>query len=93
MTIHASELLGSAVVDREGDRVGRIEDLILDVPGAANICYALVHIEQPTEPRQRMVAVPWSLLERRSQSQLVLGISRQALGRLKNLGGQGPSGR
>lgn len=86
MTMYASELLGSAVVDREGDRVGRIEDFILDVPGSASICYALVQVEQPTEPHRRMVAIPWSLLEHHSRSRLVLGISRHTLGRLKNFG-------
>lgn len=85
MTIQASELLGSSVVDLKGDRVGRIEDLILDVPGSASIRYALVHIDQPPGTRQRMVAIPWSLLEQRTHSRLVLGISRHALGHLKDL--------
>ncbi len=89
MTIQASELLGSDVVDRAGDHVGRIEDLILDVPGSASICYAVVHVEQPAGPRQRVVAVPWSLLEPHSPTRLTLGISRHALDRLKNLGGAG----
>lgn len=86
MTIRASKLLGSAVVDREGQRVGRISDLLLDVPGSANVCYALVEVEQPAEPLQRTVAIPWSILEQDSPSRLVLGVSRQSLARLKNLG-------
>jgi len=85
MTIRASKLLGSVVFDREGQRVGRISDLLLDVPGSANICYALVHVEEPAEPLQRTVAIPWSILEPDDSSRLVLGLSRHSLGRLKNL--------
>lgn len=86
MTTPASKLLGSVVVDREGQRVGRVSDLLVDVPGSANICYALVQVEQGPENRQRTVAVPWSLLDREAPARLVLGVSRHSLERLKNLG-------
>jgi sporulation protein YlmC with PRC-barrel domain len=86
MTIRASTLLGAAIVDREGRRLGKIRDLILDAPRPANICYALVDLEQTPDEAERTVAVPWSVLQPSGdQRPLVLGVSREALRRLKGL--------
>lgn len=87
MTIRASTLLGAAVVDREGRHLGTIRDLILDAPRPANICYALVDVEQSPGEGRRTVAIPWSVLQPNGGEQpLVLGVSRDALRRLKGLG-------
>ena len=87
MTIRARMLLGAAVVDRQGRRLGKIRDLILDSPEPANIRYALVDVERTSLEDARTVAVPWSVLQLDGeQGQLVLGVSRDTLHHLKGLG-------
>jgi sporulation protein YlmC with PRC-barrel domain len=87
MTIRARTLLGAAVVDRQGRRLGRIRDLILDAPEPGHIRYALVDVERTSREGARIVAVPWSVLELDgAQGQLVLGVSRDTLYHLKGLG-------
>jgi sporulation protein YlmC with PRC-barrel domain len=84
MTIRASTLLGAPVVDRQGLRLGKVSDLLVDEP--ANICYALVDIEHPADTAERTVAVPWSVLELNGDGgQVVLGVSRAALRGLRAL--------
>lgn len=88
MTIRASNLLGAAVVDRHGRRLGQVSDLLLDDPNPASICYALVDIEHSSEQAGRTVAVPWSVLQPSGVArQLVLGVSFGALRQLRGLGG------
>jgi sporulation protein YlmC with PRC-barrel domain len=87
MTIRASQLLEAEVVDRQGQRLGKVSDLLIEDPGPANICYALVEIEPPPASGERTVAVPWSVLRPGGhEHQLRLDVSRAALGRLKDLG-------
>lgn len=63
-----------------------MEGLLVDVPGSASICYALARVGQGSEERQRTIAVPWSLLDGEVSAQLVLGVSRHSLDRLKGFG-------
>jgi sporulation protein YlmC with PRC-barrel domain len=89
MTIRASNLLGAAVFDRHGRRLGRVSDLLLDHPDPANICYALVDIENSLDEAGRTVAVPWSVLQPGDAArQLVLGVSLGALRQLRGLDGR-----
>lgn len=86
MTLRASQLIGAELVDRQGRRLGKVSDLLLDDPGPANVRYALVDIGPPAAARARTVAVPWSVLQPSVQErQLVLGVSRAALGRLRGI--------
>jgi sporulation protein YlmC with PRC-barrel domain len=87
MTLRASKVLGAMVVDRQGERLGEVSDLLIEAP--ANICYALVNIGRPADGGggERTVAVPWSVLQaEESEDRLVLDVSRRALGQLRDLG-------
>lgn len=86
MTLRASRLIGAAVVDRQGRQLGRVSDLLLETPGPANPCYALVDLGPPAHARARTVAVPWSVLEPdEERGALVLEVSSDALGRLRSV--------
>lgn len=84
MTLRASQLLGAQVVDRQGDRLGRVSDLLIEDFATANVCYALVELERAIAG-ERTVAVPWSVLSGGRNRRVVLDVSREALGRLRNL--------
>jgi len=86
MTLRASELLGSEVVDRRGRPLGKVTDFILDDAGPPTICYALVDLRRPPDEGDVTVAVPWSVLHADgSARQLILGVSPAALRGLKDL--------
>jgi hypothetical protein len=90
MTLRASRLIGAAVVDRQGRQLGRVSDLLLENPGPAKPCYALVDLGPPSHARERTVAVPWSVLEPdEERGALVLEVSPDALGRLRSVGRAG----
>lgn len=86
MTLRASELLGSEVVDRQGRPLGKVSDFILDDAGPPTICYALVKLSRPPDEGDVTVAVPWSVLQPDGEAgKLVLGVSPAALRGLKDL--------
>lgn len=86
MTIRASTLLGVTVVDRQGQRLGTVSDLLLDQQQNPSVCYALIDIEQTPGENGRTVAVPCGVLRPAdSERQLVLAISREALRGLRQL--------
>ncbi len=83
MTLRISHLLGAAVVDRQGDTLGRISDLLVDGTQRTSLCYALVDIHRPGGDT-RTVAVPWSILEtRQPDRRVVLDVSPACLDRLR----------
>ena len=86
MTLRASTLLGSEVVDRQGRLLGTVTDFILDAAGPPTICYALVDLRRPPDEGDITVAVPWSVLHADGQQgRLILGVSPAALQGLKDL--------
>jgi sporulation protein YlmC with PRC-barrel domain len=86
MTTRASRVLGAAVVDPHGQRLGTIADLLLDPPPPATVSYALVKLARTPDQAQHTVAVPWSLLHPGDKErQLVLGASRETLRRMRSL--------
>lgn len=86
MTIRASKLLGHVVVDRHGKRIGRLTDLLFEGRYPAGLCYALIDIDHAADETSHTVAVPWDLLESADPgSRAVVGVSRQALHRLRNI--------
>jgi hypothetical protein len=56
--VAADTLGGERVVDREGNDVGSIDDLVIDMP-RGRIAYAVM---TPSSPRGPRVAVPWRSL-------------------------------
>mgnify|MGYP001156006803 CR=1 FL=1 len=82
--MRASEVIGARVTDRSGQQLGRVTDLLIDDSAPRNVCYALLDIHQGSDAVQHIVAVPWSLVEPGGEDrQLVLGVSRRALRRLR----------
>lgn len=82
--MRATELIGAPVVDPQGRQLGEVSDLLLDDPVPTAVCYALVDIAPAAPPGPRTVAVPFSLLRPgRAGQPLVLGVSRDALHRLR----------
>lgn len=86
MTIRASKLLGRAVVDRDGERIGRLTDLLFEGRYPAGLCYALIDIDRAADESSYTVAVPWDLLDFAEPGlRVVIRVSRQALHRLRNI--------
>jgi sporulation protein YlmC with PRC-barrel domain len=85
MTLRASQLMGAAVVDRQGAPLGKVSDLLIDDSPAASVAYALVELELAPAEGDRTVAVPWSVLRNGHEQRVVLDISVDALARLENV--------
>jgi sporulation protein YlmC with PRC-barrel domain len=84
MRIRASQLMGAVVVDRQGARLGKVSDLLIEDSSSASVSYALVELEQSSRG-ERTVAVPWSVLASGGQRQVVLDVSRDTLSRLRDV--------
>jgi sporulation protein YlmC with PRC-barrel domain len=84
MTIRASQLMGAVVVDRQGARLGKVSDLLIEDSTSASIAYALVELEQSSRG-ERTVAVPWSVLAGGGRRQVVLDVSRDTLSQLRDI--------
>lgn len=76
----ASSIVRGLVRNRRGERLGRIEDLVLDVEGG-RIEYALLALEgDSSQATRRMVTVPWSALHREEDGPaFILEVSRRTL--------------
>lgn len=86
MTIRASKLLGRAVVGPRGEQIGRLTDLLFEGRYPAGLCYALIEIDRAAEDTSYTVAVPWDLLDFSDAGRrVVIGVSRQALHRLRHI--------
>lgn len=92
MTIRASELLNTRIVDHRGEVLGRIRDLDLDkdIPGVVR--YVLIEVSATGSMGRRTVAIPWSLIARARQFgrnqgriRLQLDISRSTLQGLRDI--------
>jgi sporulation protein YlmC with PRC-barrel domain len=86
MTLRISELMGAAVVDRQGARLGKVSDVLIDDSPAPRVAYALVELEL-SSAGERTVAVPWSVLRNGHEHRVVLDVSAEALAQLENVHG------
>lgn len=59
--IGADELLDADVVDREGDHVGVLRDLLMDLR-YGRVAYGLVALCPGPGGSERMIAVPWNAM-------------------------------
>jgi sporulation protein YlmC with PRC-barrel domain len=85
MTLRVSQLMGAAVVDRQGAPLGKVSDLLIDDSPAASVAYALVELEHGAAGGERTVAVPWSVLRNGHEHRVVLDVSVEALAQLENV--------
>ncbi len=75
----ADTLKGDAVLNRAGERLGRVERIILDVPGG-RIAYAVLTTDGCFDIGDRLLAVPWGALVPNPESDcFVLDVSRDQL--------------
>jgi sporulation protein YlmC with PRC-barrel domain len=84
MTLRASELMGAVVVDRQGARLGKVSDLLIENSTSACISYALVELERSSRG-ERTVAVPWSVLANGRERHVVLDVSPDTLSQLRDV--------
>ena len=59
--VGADDLLGAEVVDRDGTRIGELQDMMLDLR-VAHVAYGIVALDRPPEWSERLVAVPWNVM-------------------------------
>ncbi len=57
----ADHLIGIEVADRDGEVVGELSDILLDLR-RNHIAYGVVKLRRPRADGERMVAIPWNAL-------------------------------
>lgn len=57
----ADDLLGFDVVDNQGERVGELWDIMLDLR-TGRVAYGIVSLERAPRWSERLVAVPWNIM-------------------------------
>lgn len=62
--VGAEALLGTAVVDSRGQRVGELLDILVDMH-AGRVAYGVVALDHAPEWSQRLIAVPWNAMQRK----------------------------
>lgn len=79
-THRASKIIGMDVVNGQGEKVGDIEDIVLDRHG--NVAYAVVSTGGFLGVGERLHAVPWRSLEANAATgQFMLDIDKEKLGK------------
>ena len=58
----AGDILGSKVVDCDGMRIGELQDMMLDLR-VARVAYGVVALDRAPEWSERLVAVPWNVMQ------------------------------
>jgi len=75
----ATELRGRAVHNAFGERLGRLEDLVLDLDGGC-IAYAVLAFEGAGGGEDKRFAIPWQALRvDAARDELVVDLERAAL--------------
>jgi len=92
MTIRATDILDSEIVDREGRPLGKVSDIVLDAGLSGTVCYVLIGLQNTGDRASRTVALPWSLLahsglEPGTSGPLTLDVSRSTLRGLRHVTG------
>ncbi len=59
--IGADDLLGTEVVDRDGNVVGQLHDILLDLR-RNRIGYGVIELRRARRDGERLVAIPWNAL-------------------------------
>lgn len=62
--IGAESLLGSVVVDSQGQRVGELMDVLVDMH-AGRVAYGVVALDHAPHWSERLIAVPWNTMQMR----------------------------
>jgi len=59
--VGTDNLLGVEVVDRDGNVVGQLHDILLDLR-RNHIAYGVIALRRPRPDGERLVAIPWNAL-------------------------------
>jgi hypothetical protein len=81
--VGAEEILRTDVLDREGDRVGELCDLMLDLR-RGRVAYGMVALDH--EMGGRIVAVPWNALHIDGDGNLRVNVRREWVERAPSIG-------
>jgi len=74
----ASKMIGTNVRDQQGERVGSIEDIVLDRQG--NVAYAVISAGGFLGMGESLYAVPWSALDMQSgQDHYVMSVDKERM--------------
>jgi sporulation protein YlmC with PRC-barrel domain len=75
----AVTLIGDEIVNREGEKLGRLEDIMLDVPNG-RIAYAVLSMGGFLGLGDKLFAVPWELLQLDTDHKnMILDVPRERL--------------
>lgn len=75
----ASDLIGMDVLDKSGDEVGEIEDIVINLSNG-QIHYAVLEFDRAWNPVNKLVALPLSSLQARPDgNDLTINMSREQL--------------
>jgi sporulation protein YlmC with PRC-barrel domain len=77
--LSASTLKGDEVVDRQGEALGKIEEIMIDIPNG-RVAYAVLSFGGFLGMGNKLFAVPWSSLQLDSANhRFVLDVGREQL--------------
>jgi sporulation protein YlmC with PRC-barrel domain len=77
--LSASAISGDAVVTKEGENLGRIEDLMIDLE-YGRIAYVVVSLGGFLGIGDRLLAIPWDVLSRDPQGKrFILDVNKERL--------------
>jgi len=60
-SVSAGALQGDVVVDRRGEQVGTVEEIMIDA-GTGRVAYVVMACCDGLGPRNKLLALPWSVL-------------------------------
>ncbi len=77
--VPASEIIGEAVVNPEGESVGKILELVIDA-GKNRVVYAVLSFGGFMGMRNKLFAIPWEAFEfSETETKLILNVDREKL--------------
>jgi len=79
----SSDIVGESVVNRQGESLGKIQDLAIDAE-TGTVAYAVLSFGGFLGMGDKLFAIPWSALEWTTDDELVLDADKE---RLKNAPG------
>jgi sporulation protein YlmC with PRC-barrel domain len=76
--VGADDLLGLSVISVDGEQVGDVRELMLDIT-SGQIVYAIVALGRPQDLLDHLVAVPWSAFHVLDDGELAINLTRETV--------------
>src|SRR5712671_249491 len=77
--LHASKLIGAEVKSNNGEKLGKLEDIVID-PQTGRATFAVIGKGGILKLGEKRLPVPWQALRVDSQKQLTLNMDKDRLG-------------